>query len=163
MRKQLWHKTIVRVSVWNNIYIRTITLKWSLHLLVAAHVCDPDGLDMDLSCLSSGLERLVKSASSDYGAQMILSLRKGCLHDMFQGIVFFLHAMEQVNALAWELVYGSIINLEKPGWVELILQLLNRLVQVDHLCDPWGKWSAPTQCTSHMGLRLYRTNPEILG
>ena len=38
----------------------------------------------------------------------------------------------------------SIINFgpkEQPGWVELALQLLNRLFQANHFCHPWDKSS----------------------
>ena len=63
-----------------------------------------------------------------------------------------LHTKEHANALsslAWELVhlYRCIINLgpkEQPELVELALQLLHRLFQANHFCDPCVKRSVVT-------------------
>ena len=44
-------------------------------------------------------------------------------------------------------ILSTLAPRNSPGEWELSLQLLNRLVQINHVCDFWGKWYVvPDQC-----------------
>ena len=118
------------------------------------HLCVNPGklyLDHSCSCLLVGKQ---KAATMDLPSeivildreqQCVLSLQKALTMTCFRNSFVAHQGIGECSELSYlELVYRS----DYQPWTQvtvqvsaLALQILNRPVQANHVCDPWGKWS----------------------